>query len=204
MEMKELKFKLRNDYAMRIRPYYIKEKCEICGSSEELELHHEVNFITLLDKAIDDLCIDVENITDSELELLKTYMLGLQIQNENVTLCSKCHYEFHSINGGFRSKHKKISEKTFKQVSKIEDDSTVVSIVKTLKRKAPEGKKETNAQRIINHWNELPFTNGVVTNKQIMEYFGLDKKQFDRTKEKSSGLKMFLDGKRVSRGKYSI
>ena len=77
-------------------------------------------------------------------------------------------------------------------------------ILKTLERKAPEGKKETNAQRIINHWNELPFTNGVVTNKQIMEYFGLDKKQFDKTKEKSSGLKMFLDSKRVSRGKYSI
>ena len=201
MEMKELKFKLRNDYAMRIRPYYIKEKCEICGSSEELELHHEVNFITLLDKAIADLCIDVENITDSELELLKTYMLGLQIQNENVTLCSKCHYEFHSINEGFRSKHKKISEKTFKQVSKIEDDSTVVSIVKTLKRKAPEGKKETNAQRLIKSLLSLE-AGRVVKMKDIIEESGLSRDKIKECKKYSACKIWFEQHKGNKKGEY--
>lgn len=98
MEIKELTRILRNDYASKIRPLLIKDKCEICGADEELELHHKTQFALLLDKALGDLHIVINVIGEEELEKIRNYMLGLQLTNDNITLCKHCHREGHKLN----------------------------------------------------------------------------------------------------------
>ena len=98
MERKELMKILRVDYTNKIRPLLIKDKCEICGINEELELHHKTQFTLLLDKALEDLHIVINVMEEEELEKIRNYMLGLQLTNENITLCKHCHREGHRLN----------------------------------------------------------------------------------------------------------
>ena len=63
MDIIELKQILRSDYAVNIRPYYIKDKCEMCNSTEKLELHHKTKFIDLLKHTLEHFNINLENIT---------------------------------------------------------------------------------------------------------------------------------------------
>lgn len=98
MERKELMKILRVDYTNKIRPLLIKDKCEICGINEELELHHKTQFTLLVDKAIEDLHIVINVMGEEELEKIRNYMLGLQLTNNNITLCKHCYREGHRLN----------------------------------------------------------------------------------------------------------
>ena len=94
----KIKSLIRSDFSAKLRPLLIKNKCEYCGAIENLELHHSIQFVELLNKAIEDLNINIDIISEEELDKLRTYMLGLQIQIKNITLCDKCHDKFHKEN----------------------------------------------------------------------------------------------------------
>lgn len=86
-------------------------KCEKCGSTNNLEIHHkDLYFFEMVDKALNKLRIpyyqDTKSYSDSELENISTYLLGLHMKNEYSILCSDCHTLHHKEN--VKRRHKKI------------------------------------------------------------------------------------------------
>lgn len=53
MKRNELIIKLRLDFNNYIRDNYLKDKCERCGSTENLHLHHVYKFSVQLERALD-------------------------------------------------------------------------------------------------------------------------------------------------------
>ena len=97
MKRSELILRLRLDFNNYIRDNYIKDKCEICGSTENLHLHHVHKFSIQLKRALDILKYsDKENFNDEEIMILRYVMLGMQCKNNDyITLCDKCHTSHH-------------------------------------------------------------------------------------------------------------
>lgn len=99
MTIDELKNKLRADFATHIRPLVLKNKCEMCGCEEDLEVHHDKRFIDQLKEVLNMLHIeDYENIPDELEQQIRLMMLGSQIKTKNITLCMECHDKAHSKN----------------------------------------------------------------------------------------------------------
>lgn len=100
MDIKQLN---RNKFQKYIRPLFIKDKCDICGNTQGLELHHDVQFDQLLRKAIDKLSLeyktDINEYSSKELELISLVLLGLQVKCKYYTLCDKCHQNIHEDGG---------------------------------------------------------------------------------------------------------
>lgn len=89
---------LRNDFSRYIRNRIIGEKCEHCGCSENLHLHHVDKFHNLLMDTLQDLNlneVDTDDYAENELSSIKYIMLGKQIKCEYKTLCEKCHKILH-------------------------------------------------------------------------------------------------------------
>ena len=85
---------LRSQFGYKIRPLYIKDKCEICGETNSLELHHVTQFSILLKETLNNLNLKYKTIEEydkHELQLISELMLGKQINCEYLTLCAKCH-----------------------------------------------------------------------------------------------------------------
>ncbi len=96
MNIDELNIKLRADFTSHIKPLVAKDKCEVCNTTENLEVHHEKLFAEQLNNILDMLHIeDYENISDELVEQIRLMMLGSQIKEKHITLCSKCHDEEH-------------------------------------------------------------------------------------------------------------
>ncbi|KQC91228.1 hypothetical protein AM596_15760 [Clostridium perfringens CP4] len=84
-----------------IRPLFIKDKCEECGSKKKLELHHaDKQFIEILDESLKMLNLNYKESIDSysrnELEKLENVMLGMQLKIKYKTLCKECHNREHT------------------------------------------------------------------------------------------------------------
>ena len=125
ISFEELKNKLRTDYANYIKPLVIKDKCELCGCEENLVVHHDKEFSILLDETLKELNLYKLEFNEDEFNIIKTYMLGKQIQIKNITLCNKCHTELHINKGGFSLTGKyidinKIREEKRKKEKEIE------------------------------------------------------------------------------------
>lgn len=134
MTIEELKNRCRNNFAYYIRPLVIKDKCEVCGSSENLEVHHEIQFSLLLKQSIKELNIDIETITNKELELLLNLMLGKQLRNKNTTLCTKCHDKIHNISMYFPFSNNKHRVKIIKSKYNVKSLQAIKN-TKLIKRK---------------------------------------------------------------------
>lgn len=92
---------LRQQFNNKIRPLFIKDKCEYCGEKENLELHHDdKHFVELINDTLELLGVEYKNdsndYTSKELEMISLIMLGKQVKGKNVTVCQKCHDEIHS------------------------------------------------------------------------------------------------------------
>lgn len=179
MDIKELKLKLRSDYANKIIPLVKKDKCELCSSKENLIVHHEYAFMSQLYNISEKLHIDVNNdITNKEFELLRTMMLGSQLQHKNTTLCSECHIKVHNKEGGFVA---------------IERENI-------LKRKAEIRKSEKikanniNKKRIDNKLEEIFKNNTIMLNAKdrtpVIELIGLIDKHNSKLKDSKDGTKL--------------
>ena len=88
-----------------IRPLLIKNKCEICGEINGLELHHIIPFATLYEQCLKSLGYkdykNKNNYSQEQKENIINWMLGIQLKIEYLTLCEECHKNLHMINGGF-------------------------------------------------------------------------------------------------------
>ena len=109
MKRSELILRLRLDFNNYIRDNYIKDKCEICESTENLHLHHVHKFSIQLKRALDILKYsDKENFNDEEIMILRYVMLGMQCKNNDyITLCDKCHTSHHKKTSFKESKYGK-------------------------------------------------------------------------------------------------
>lgn len=84
---------LRAEWSQYIRPLIIKDKCEFCGSEEDLHLHHIDKFYNLLMETLEELQLqelDTEDYTKEELNLISHLMLSKQIRSSYKTLCKDC------------------------------------------------------------------------------------------------------------------
>ena len=118
ISFEELKNKLRMDYANYIRPLVIKDKCEMCGCEENLAVHHDKEFSILLDETLKELNLYKIEFNEDEVNIIRTHMLGKQIQIKNITLCNKCHTELHKNKGGFSSTGKYIDINKIKEMKR--------------------------------------------------------------------------------------
>ena len=118
ISLKKKKKILRTDYANYIRPLVIKDKCEFCDCEENLVAHHDKEFSILLDETLKELNLYKIEFNEDEFNIIKTYMLGKQIQIKNITLCNKCHTELHKNKGGFSSTGKYIDINKIKEMKR--------------------------------------------------------------------------------------
>lgn len=110
---------LRTVVSQNIFKYINLCKCEKCGSTINLEIHHKnLYFFEMVDKSLDDLGLphyqDTEQYSDSELEKIAIYLLGLHLKSEYSILCSDCHTLFHKEN--VKRRHRKIDNIDIKSV----------------------------------------------------------------------------------------
>ena len=97
---------LRKEWQDYIRAFLIKDKCEECGTVENLELHHaSARFEELLFETLRELKLkekDTDDYSEKELKLISELMLGKQIKIVHKTLCKihhkKAHEEDKAIN----------------------------------------------------------------------------------------------------------
>lgn len=84
------------------RDFLMGNVCERCGVSNNLELHHEEQFVKMLDKTLKSLNLeykkDKNEYTKQELECITNMMLGMQLKSKYATLCTKCHDDYHRSN----------------------------------------------------------------------------------------------------------
>ena len=97
MKRNELILKLRLDFNNHIRDNYLKDKCEECGSNENLHVHHIVTFISQFEYILELMNISSkEEFDNNEVELIRLAMFGSQYKNNHyITLCQSCHIDKH-------------------------------------------------------------------------------------------------------------
>ncbi len=99
----------------------LKEKCEICDSTTDLDVHHdEITFAEILEKAHNLSGITQKKYTDEythdEIKLLSYVVLGMHTRTRYKILCNDCHVKYHSNNLGlfkaviYRKKYKQECE----------------------------------------------------------------------------------------------
>jgi hypothetical protein len=85
----------------KVIKYLEKKKCEVCGSTENLRVHHnkELMFVDILRKSLDDLNIEYKrnhgDYTKDEMLKLKVMVLGYHLYGKFHILCENCHIETH-------------------------------------------------------------------------------------------------------------
>lgn len=89
----EIKKYCRKEWGKYIRNHFIKDKCEECGCEHDLHLHHVVEFIHIFDEAWN--LFKMEEDTVKKQEVFCTYVLGVQLKSEMMTLCNECHLKRH-------------------------------------------------------------------------------------------------------------
>lgn len=121
----------RTKYYNYIRPLYIKNKCDICDSEENLELHHVKQFSELLKDTLKDLNLSYKDFnlySNTEIKNINNVMLGKQIKCKYKTLCSKCHDYIHTNNLIFSFKN---NYKCDYRLLKIDLDYRYIGIILT-------------------------------------------------------------------------
>ena len=89
----EIKKRCRKEWNKYIRNYFIKSKCEECGCEHDLHLHHVIEFKDIFDEAWN--LFEMEKDTAKKEEVFCTYVLGVQLKSEMMTLCNECHLKRH-------------------------------------------------------------------------------------------------------------
>lgn len=100
-------------------------KCEICGTTKCLHIHHDNQhyFNEILTQAL--YILDLENKTyideysDKEKDILSNYVLGKHVSLPYQILCKRCHNEYHKKNGYFSEK--RLYKKYKKQITYYEE-----------------------------------------------------------------------------------
>ena len=98
---------LRRVLGQKFIPLVKKDKCEICDSTDKLEVHHETQFIHMLEDTLELLNLkyqELDKYTEEELMSIKLTILGMHLESKFLTLCTVCHKYIHKNNGRHNSK----------------------------------------------------------------------------------------------------
>lgn len=125
----------RTKFQNYIRPLFIKDKCECCEETENLELHHMKQFTELLTETVEnDLKLqyidDIEYYTKEELNNIKNIMLGKQLKIACITLCKECHQNIHKDGGNIDYFKRRHSRKLTKEEKEKEIISHYLEVIK--------------------------------------------------------------------------
>lgn len=85
---------LRNKVSSKFNDLVKKDKCEICGSTEDLHVHHVYPFKDMINDTLEELGYklkEVEEYTELELLNIKEKILGKHLYYSYKTLCADCH-----------------------------------------------------------------------------------------------------------------
>ena len=85
---------LRNKVSRKFNDLVKKDKCEICGSTEDLHVHHVYPFKDMINDTLEELGYELKEVEEyTELELLniKEKILGKHLYYSYKTLCADCH-----------------------------------------------------------------------------------------------------------------
>ncbi len=110
---------LRGHVAAKIRPLYIKSKCEHCNSTDDLHLHHVKPFVKIVDKVLNKFNLelkDSEDYTEQERYLIVSCVLSEHLNGEYLTLCPQCHYNVHEGNKKRRASLSDAQKQRLKQI----------------------------------------------------------------------------------------
>lgn len=94
---------LRKEWQLYVRQVLLKDKCEECGKTGHLHLHHDSDrFEDLLMETLRELNLkekDTDDYKQSELNHISNEMIGKQMKIRHRTLCEECHKKAHSKGG---------------------------------------------------------------------------------------------------------
>ena len=110
---------LRGHVATKIRPLYIKSKCEHCNSTNDLHLHHVKPFVKMVDKVLNKFNLelkDSEDYTEQERYLIVSCVLSEHLNGEYLTLCPQCHHNVHERNKKRRASLSDAQKQRLKQI----------------------------------------------------------------------------------------
>jgi len=95
-----------------------KDMCEVCSTKENLEVHHEIQFIELLNDVLKLLNLkykeDINNYSVEELEKIRLILLGKHLDIKGITICQECHDNEHIIKNLFKTMKKLNQAKLYK------------------------------------------------------------------------------------------
>lgn len=110
---------LRGHVAAKIRPLYIKSKCEHCNSTNDLHLHHVKPFVKMVDKVLNKLNLELKDsdaYTEQERYLIVSCVLSEHLNGEYLTLCPQCHHNVHELNKKRRASLSDAQKQRLKQL----------------------------------------------------------------------------------------
>jgi len=98
----DIKTHLRSILAQKFIPLVKKDKCEICNSTDKLEVHHDTQFIVILEDTLKELNLeikeDIKYYSEKDLNMIINIILGKHLQLQYLTLCNICHINIHKNN----------------------------------------------------------------------------------------------------------
>lgn len=178
----ELNKYLRTIINSKIRPIFIKDKCEVCEKEEGLHLHHVKLFSEILNETLFDLKLpekDTDDYNEKELQMIVDVILGRHIQIKYLTLCNKCHQLAHEEEKKdlcVNDKHKQYYE-TLKHQQEIHQethiDETLIPYLQSVKEKKLFKKDQEILKHIFlksgfkNRTSGINVLNNILKNKEI-------------------------------------
>ena len=98
----DIKTHLRSILAQKFIPLVKKDKCELCDSTDRLEVHHDTQFIVILEETLKELNLeikeDIKDYSEKDLNMIINIILGKHLQLQYLTLCNNCHINIHKNN----------------------------------------------------------------------------------------------------------
>lgn len=99
-KMSTLRKLIRSKFNSRIKPLFIADCCEECGSTEDLQLHHCCYLCIIVNNILNYLEIEeketVQDYTEEELYLITSCIMNEHLKVKYKTLCKDCHTKEHS------------------------------------------------------------------------------------------------------------
>ena len=98
MGKNNLQYYLRRVLGQKFIPLVKKDRCELCYSTDNLEVHHDTQFIHMLEDTLELFNLkyqELDKYSEEELMLIRLTMFGMHLENKYLTLCDVCHKEIH-------------------------------------------------------------------------------------------------------------
>ena len=93
---------VRSKYNSKIKPLYLKDKCEHCGSTEDLQLHHCTYLCIICNNVMNYLNVeDKETLDEYDEDTVYKVVSAVMYEHlkiDYLTLCPECHVKEHENN----------------------------------------------------------------------------------------------------------